>query len=128
MPLYLTFALMLSCFSSITAARVILSLYALQIGASPSAVGMLVATFFALPLLLSWPVGRLSDRAGARWLLLFGSLSGACAMAIPYFVRSLAGLYVAGTLVGLAFSFYNVLLQNLVGVISKPEDRAKNFS
>jgi MFS family permease len=119
---------MLFCFSSITAARVVLSLYALQIGASPSAVGVLVATFFALPLLLSWPVGRLSDRAGARWLLLFGCVSGACAMLIPYFARSLAALYVAGTLVGLGFSFYNVLLQNLVGVISKPAERAKNFS
>ena len=128
MPLYLTFALMLFCFSSITAARVILTLYALQIGASPSEVGVLVATFFALPLLLSWPVGRWSDRAGSRWLLLFGVLSGAFAMLIPYFVRSLGALYVAGTLIGLGFAFYNVLLQNLVGVISTPEHRAKNFS
>jgi MFS family permease len=127
-PLYLTYALMLFCFSSVTAARVILSLYALQIGATPSAVGVLVATFFALPLLLSWPVGKWSDRAGARWLLLFGCLSGACAMLVPYFSRNLASLYVAGTLVGLGFSFYNVLLQNLIGVISRPEERAKNIS
>jgi MFS family permease len=127
-PLYLTYALMLFCFSSITAARVILSLYALKIGASPSAVGLLVATFFALPLLLSWPVGRWSDRAGARWLLLLGCLSGACAMLIPYIARNLASLYVAGVLVGLGFSFYNVLLQNLVGLLSRPAERAKNFS
>lgn len=77
-PLYLTFALMLCCFSSISAARVILSLFALNLGAQPSAVGILVATFYAFPLVLSWPVGVLSDRLGSRWLLLFGATCGAC--------------------------------------------------
>ena len=67
-PLYLTFALMTCCFSSISSARVILSLNALELGATPSAVGLLVATFYTFPLLLSWPVGVLSDRLGSRWL------------------------------------------------------------
>ena len=127
MPLYLTFGLMLFCFSSITAGRVLLSLYALSLGANPSAVGLLVATFFALPMVLAWPIGRYSDRVGSRWLLLAGTLCGTCAMVIPYFARNLPALYVAGTLTGLAFSFYNVLLQNLVGLLSRPHERAQNF-
>ena len=37
MPLYLTYALALFCFSSVASARVLLSLYALNLGAQPSA-------------------------------------------------------------------------------------------
>lgn len=127
-PLYLTFALMTCCFSSVSSARVILSLNALDLGATPSAVGLLVATFYSFPLLLSWPVGVLSDRVGSRWLLFFGAACGACGMLIPYFFRSLAALYVSGFAIGFAFTFYNVLLQNLVGLLSTPENRTRNFS
>lgn len=127
-PLYLIYALMMCCFSSISSARVILSLFALDLDATPSAVGLLVATFYAFPLVLSWPVGVLSDRLGSRWLLLFGAAGGTCGMLIPYFFRTLPALYVAGFALGLAFTFYNVLLQNLVGIISTPQNRTRNFS
>ncbi len=127
-PLYLTFGLMLFCFSSVSAARVILSLFALNLGAQPSAVGILFATFYAFPLVLSWPVGALSDRMGSRWLLLFGAICGSCGMLIPYFFRALPALYVAGLTIGLSFTCYNVLLQNLVGLLSTTHDRTRNFS
>jgi MFS family permease len=127
-PLYLTFALMLCCFTSITAARVMVSLYALSLGAAPFAVGILFAAFYAFPLLLSWPAGRLADRFGSRWLLLFGASTGACGMLLPYFFHAMPALYVAATTMGLAFTFYNVLLQNLIGLISKPAERTRNFS
>ena len=128
MPLYLTFALMFCCFTSITASRVMLSLYALGLGAAPLAVGILFAAFYAFPLLLSWPVGRLADRIGSRWLLLFGACSGICGMSMPYFFRELGALYFGATTLGLAFTCYNVLLHNLVGLISKPHERTLNFS
>ena len=128
MPLRLTYALMLFCFASISAARVVLSLYALDIGAQPAAVGVLVATFYVFPLLLSWPVGRYADRVGSRWLLLLGAACGAAGMSIPYFVRGLPALYLAGLMIGFSFTFYNLLLQNLVGLLSKPHERARSFS
>jgi cyanate permease len=49
-------------------------------------------------------------------------------MLIPYFVRELPALFVATTLLGLSFTLYNVLLPNLVGLLSEPGDRARNFS
>ncbi|MGH8713777.1 MAG: MFS transporter, partial [Casimicrobiaceae bacterium] len=128
MPLILTYALMLFCFASISASRLVLSLYALNLGAQPASVGLLVASFYIFPLTLSWPIGIFADRVGSRWPLFFGSVCGTLAMLIPYFGRTMPALYVAGTMMGLAFSFYNVLLQNLVGVLSKPHERAKNFS
>ena len=127
-PLYLTFALMLFGFASISSARVAFSLYALQLGASASAVGIVVATLYIFPLLISWPVGRYSDRVGSRRLLLLGAGCATIAMLIPFFIREIIALYVAGTLLGISFSLYNVLLQNLVGVLSQPHERARNFS
>ena len=127
-PLYLTFALMLFGFGSISAARVALSLYALELGASASAVGLLVGSLYIFPLLISWPVGRYSDRVGSRWLLLLGAACGAGAMLIPYFVRELTALYIASILMGISFALYNVLLPNVVGLLSEPHERARNFS
>jgi MFS family permease len=127
-PLHLTFALMICCYTSISSARVILSLFALNLGASASAVGLLVATFYAFPLVLSWPVGMLADRLGSRGLLACGTVCGAGGMAIPYFFQTLPALYVSGFALGLSFTVYNVLLQNLVGLASTPQTRTRNFS
>jgi len=88
-PLYLTFGLMLFGFCSINAARVTFSLYALHMQASPTAVGLLVGTFYVFPVLISWPVGRYSDRVGSRGLLLTGAAFGIAAMLIPFFVGTL---------------------------------------
>ncbi len=128
MPLYLAFAVAFLGFVGISAARVVLSLYALDLGAQPFAVGVLVAMFYAFPLLLSWPLGALSDRVGPRWPLMFGAACGACGMAIPFFLRTLPALYVAAALSGLALAIMHVIVQNLVGIISKPAQRARNFS
>jgi len=119
---------MLFGFGSISSARVALSLYALELGASASAVGLLVGSLYIFPLLISWPVGRYADRVGSRWLLLLGAVCGGGAMLIPYFVRELAALYVASTLLGISFTLYNVLLPNVVGLLSGAHERARNFS
>ena len=119
---------MLFGFGSISASRVTLSLYALELGASASAVGMLVGSLYIFPLLISWPVGRYSDRVGSRWLLLTGAICGGGAMLIPFFVRELPALFVASTLLGISFTLYNVLLPNVVGLLSAPHERARNFS
>jgi MFS family permease len=128
MPLALVYALMLFCFSSNTSTRVVLSLYALDLGAHPFAVGLLIATLYVFPVMLSWPIGVFSDRVGSRWLLLGGTAFGGFGILIPYFVRDLPALFVAAGMIGVSFSIYNVLLQNLVGLLSKPHERAQNFS
>jgi MFS family permease len=128
MPLYLIYVLMLFCFSSNTSTRVVLSLYALDLGAQPFAVGLLIATLYVFPVMLSWPVGVFSDRVGSRWLLLTGTAFSGFGILIPYFVRDLSALYVAAAMIGVSFGIYNVLLQNLVGLLSKPHERAQNFS
>jgi len=123
-------ALALSYFNFVAtgAARVVLTLYALELGAPASVVGILGGLLFLFPLLLSWPIGAAADRMGARGLLMFGSACGAVSLALPFFFRALPVFYVAAALNGLALAFFHVTLQNVIGVMSTPEDRARNFS
>ena len=114
--------------SSMRAGRVMLVLYALYLGAAPATVGLLAATFSAFPALLSWPAGKLADRFGSRWLLMVGALGGGLGTLIPYFVPGLPAIFVAAAANGLSLSIYNVSLQNVVGLMSTPENRTRNFS
>lgn len=128
MAIHLTLAVTFFNFVGANAARVVLTLYALELGAPASAVGVLGGLLFVFPLLLSWPIGALADRTGARGLLLFAAVCGAASLTLPYFVRTLPAFYVAAALNGLALAFFHVTLQNLIGTLSRPEDRARNFS
>jgi MFS family permease len=128
MGIRLALSLSLLNFLGQTAARVVFTLYALELGAPASAVGIIGGLLFLFPLLLSWPVGRLADRRGARGLLTFATACNGVSLVIPFFVPTLPALYIAAALNSLALAFYHVTLQNLVGTLSRPEDRARNFS
>jgi len=124
----LTLALTFINFVSVNAARVVVTLYALTLGAPASAVGIIGGLFFVFPLLLSWPIGAMCDRLGARPLLLAGAVSGVCALAVPFFWRDLPALYIAATLSGFSLAFYHVTLQYLIGTLSAPLQRSRNFA
>jgi MFS family permease len=127
-PLHLTFAVGFLSFTAMTASRVVLSLYALKLGAESSAVGVLAAMFFIFPLLLSWPVGAMSDRVGPRKPLIASAFVGGLGLVLPYFWQHVAALYIAAAMSGLALSLYHVNLQTLVGRLSTSEERVRNFS
>jgi len=124
----LTLALTFFNFVGANAARVLLTLYALELDAPASAVGVIGGLLYLFPLLLSWPIGALADRRGPRGVLLFAAICGAVSLTIPFFFSTLPALYAAAALNGLALAFYHVTLQNLIGILSKPEHHARNFS
>ncbi len=126
--IYLSLALVVIGFFGITAARIVLTLYALELGASAAVVGALGGVFYIFPVLLSWPVGISADKRGPRPLLFAGGISATVALLLPYFVREIPAFFAAAALSGLSLAFFHVTLQNLVGVLSKPEDRPRNFS
>lgn len=128
MLLNLTYALALLNMALVRAARVVLALFALKLGAQPVEVGALAATFSTFPMVLSWPTGRWSDRLGSRGLLLFGGICGAVGMGLPYVFSGIPVMFVSASLVGLSFTFYTVCLQNLVGVLSDAQSRSHAFS
>jgi len=128
MSIYFAFALVLFTFLPVNGARVLLSLYALDLGAAPLAVGFLTATFSVFPMLLAVLSGKITDRVGARWPVLCGTVIVLCGMLVPYFLRGVPLLFVAAALNGFAFAFFSVSLQNLIGMMSPVQDRTHNFS
>jgi predicted MFS family arabinose efflux permease len=127
-PIYLVYALAILNFATNQASRVLLALYALQFGAQPFAVGAISATYSAFPMLLAWVAGVAADRLGSRRPLMFGALVCTCGMLVPFLFPGMPSLYVAAALNGLSFTFYTVSLQNLVGMLGKPDDRARQYS
>lgn len=124
------FLYLLALFSGTTqfASQVTLSLYALKLGASPLWVGVLAGTFSLFPMLLAVAAGRLVDRFGSRWPMTVGATAGALGMLAPFVWPALPALFVAAALTGFASIFFNLSIQNLVGLLSKPEQRPRNFA
>ena len=120
--------LALVAYSGVTSARVSLSLYALDLGAQSAQVGLLMGTYYVFPLLLAWPIGRMADRIGSRVPLMLGLTAGILGLLLPWAVPHLYSLYVAGLLLGFSFTFATVLIQNMTGLLSKPEERTRNFA
>ena len=128
MSIFFVYALALISSVGIFAAQVVLSLYALHLGAGPLAVGALAGTFAMFPMMLAVASGRLIDRHGARWPMTCGATAGGIGMLVPHFFPVLPALYVAAGLAGLSIIFFNLATQNLVGLLSTTETRQRNFS
>jgi len=126
--IYFTFGLSFVGFLAALSTRLLISLLALDQGAPPATVGLLTSILALFPLVLSFLIGNLADRYGSRWLLVFSAAATACGLLIPVFVPGVGALYFTALLAGLGFSANTVVLQNLVGIQSKPEERTRNFS
>ena len=108
--------------------RMVASLFAIELGANPLLIGVLISAYSAFPLLLAVYSGRLSDRFGARRPMIAGTAILACGLIIPYLWPKLPALYISAVLIGIGFIFYNVSAQNLAGALGTPEARTRNFS
>ena len=126
--LYYLVALTVLNHVSMGAARIVTSLYALRLEASPAVIGVLIALFAILPMFLSVAAGRLSDRIGPRTPMMAGSLVLAIGAVLPFLIPGLPTLFVSSTLIGTGFVLYQVTVQHVIGFFGKPEDRTRNFS
>ena len=109
-------------------ARMTTSLFALELGASEFTVGLLMALFALLPMLLSVSAGRLIDRAGPRRPLLASFVVLALGTALPFAFPFLEILFVSTTLVGTSFMLVHIAMNSVFGAHGTPEQRAVNFS
>jgi MFS family permease len=109
-------------------ARMTTALFALELGGSEFTVGVLMALFALLPMLLSVGAGRLIDRVGPRLPLLLSFFALALGTALPFAVPRIAMLYVSCTLIGTAFMFIHIAMNSVFGAHGTPEQRAMNFS
>src|SRR5207245_1785123 len=108
--------------------KVSVSLAALQLGANSFMVGVLAALYAVFPLLLALYAGRISDRIGVRYPILFGSMGITAGLSLPALQEGLLTLFLCPALIGLGQIFFHVSIHNAVGSIGDPADRAKNFS
>lgn len=113
--------------TSVRAGNMVLVLYALKLGSSAFVIGLLGAMFAVLPMLFSMPAGRLADRYGSRALLLFCVAGSGLGLLVPWAFPGITAMFVAAVLIGLSLAMM-VPLQNLMGLISTPETRARNFA
>ena len=128
MSITFVFAVSLLNGMGVNATQVVFSLYALQLGAGPLTIGLLASSFSLFPMLLAVTAGRLVDRHGARWPMTFGVVGGGLGVLVTYTLPGLHTLFVAGLLTGLSVIFINLSTQNLVGILSTPENRARYFA
>lgn len=127
MALHLTVLLAILNNIGLKGSKMLVALYALELGASPLAIGMLVSMYAVFPLVLAVHAGRVSDRYGPRRPMMLGSFGVATGLILPVAAPSLATLYVACALIGASSLFFQVSVHNLVGSIGEKNERTANF-
>jgi MFS family permease len=112
----------------LTGSRVIVSLDALSMGASPFTVGVLMALYALLPMLFAVVVGRVSDRVGTRRPMLIGSAVVGIGATLPFALPGLPALFGSAALIGMGFMTFQIAAQNMTGLLGDAAARARNFS
>jgi MFS family permease len=113
---------------SMRGAKMLVSLSALDIGATPFQVGVLAALFAAFPLVLAVYAGKISDRIGVTKPIVGGSVMLALGLLVPLAGSGLPALMACATLVGLGHIFFHVSIHNLIGAFGGGEARTRNFA
>ncbi len=128
MLIWIVVVLSFLTFGSFIGVRVLMSLYALELGASQAAVGILIAFFAIFPLLMSVYAGRVIDRVGSFWPV-FGGIAGfGAGVLIPFAWPALLALYISALVSGLSLVFFGVASQQLISSIGEASARSRNVS
>ncbi len=90
MALYLSVLLTLFNQISLKGSRMLVALYAIDLGATPFSIGILVSTYAFFPLLLAVYAGRVPDRIGVRLPMIAGSIGTAIGLLLPVSLPTMA--------------------------------------
>ena len=127
MALYLALLIALLTHSSFKANKILMSLYAIDLGTSPAVIGVLYAMYSVFPIVLSVYAGKVSDRHGFRGPVLFSSCGAVAALMLPWLVPGLPALFVSAALAGISNIFYVVAIQHLIGAFGDGAQRTRNY-
>ena len=108
--------------------RVVVSLYALNLGANQFEIGVLMALYGLCPMLLAVTIGKLADRVGPRLPMLMGTAGTAVALILPPLFPGLATLFVTALLIGASFNFFFVTVMGIAGGIGGEGNRVRNYA
>ena len=113
---------------SFKGSKVLITLYALDLGANPLTVGLLFSMYSLFPVFLSLYAGKMSDRYGFPRPMLIGSIGLMCGLLLPHLYPTLPALYASALAIGMCYIFYIVSVQHLIGSFGTKETRTRYFS
>jgi MFS family permease len=105
----------------------LLPFYAERLGATPSAVGALIATYAVCQLVAGPALGSLSDYIGRRPVLLVSQIGTFIGLLILAWAPSLWVVFVSRAIDGLTAGNLSIA-QAYIADVSKPEERARSFA
>src|SRR5947207_7825606 len=117
-----------ACFTDIVALGVavpVLPDLSRRLGASPTMIGLLFGSFGATMLIVSMPMGAVSDRVGRRTPMLAGLLALAASTLLFAYARQLPALFAARLVQGAADATTWVVGFALVADLYAPEERGR---
>ena len=122
------FSLVLLWNAGFKGTRVLNTLFALQLGAKPFDIGLLLATYGLFALILAVYAGRFTDRYGVRYPVIGGVVACVVGIALPWFVPTLPAIYASAAITGTGFIFVQVGLQTLTGSLAAGAARTRNIN
>lgn len=128
MAFYLILLVTLLNHVSFKGSKILITLFAIDLGASPMMIGVLFAMYSVFPVFLSVYAGKVSDRLGFRPPMVFGSIGLLCGLLLPYWIPSVSALFFSATLIGMCYIFYIVSVQHLIGQLGEGLVRTRNYS
>lgn len=128
MTLYFIAALTVMLHLTYSGLRVLLSLFALQLGASPLTVGLLMSVLAAVPMAFAVSWGRYVDRVGTRRPMLLGAICVVMAAMVGYAFPRVETLFAVSALAGGGFMLFHIAVNQAAGLLGQPEQRVHNFT
>lgn len=116
--------LMHSCYKG---SKVLVSLFALDLGTGAATIGVLYAVYSLFALILSVFAGKASDRFGFRLPILLGASGMLLSLLLPYSFPGLPALFASAAMGGSFYIFYVVTIQHLVGALGEASARTRNY-
>jgi MFS family permease len=128
LPIRLVLLIVLLNMTAFRGSKVVVTLFAVELGISQFYIGALIAVYSVFPMLLGIYAGKLTERLGVRLPMTAGTIGVAIALLVPFAFPRVPALYVSAVLIGATWVFYNLCAQNLMGILSEPDSRARNFT
>ncbi len=128
MGFYVIVAMTVLNHSAYKGSKMLISLYAIDLGATPLVIGILYSLYSFFSLFLALYAGRISDRLGPRVPMLAGTLALACGLLLPFVWRGFTALFISATLIGTLYIFYIVSAQHLIGAFGEGHKRTRNYA
>ena len=113
---------------SFSGARVSISLYAIDQGASQFMVGILVALFALCPTLFAISIGKFADRTAPRVLMILASALNLVALVLPQMFSGLPVLFAMALIMGMSHPLFLIPLEATIGGVGGAEQRVRNYA